>query len=655
MQKREEVHPHCEGGCCCKHSHAEKDTGKVGVYMRLFAAFFLLAGGMLLTHHNAYLFSREEARLAWYLVAYLLVALPVMREAWECIQKRDFFNEFTLMLLASIGAFAIGEYPEGVAVMLFYSVGEMLQEHAVRKAKDNIGQLLDVRPSRARVCRPSGIVEVAPHEVAIGETIEVSPGGRVPLDGILETDFAWFDTSSLTGESVPRKVCKDGKVMAGTIVTDRVIRLRVTAVFEQSTFARVLALVEEASKRKAASELFIRKMARIYTPIVFGLALLTVFVPWVYSLFNPAWMFDGTYWLYNALMFLVISCPCALVISIPLSYFTAIGAASRQGILFKGGNVLDAAASVNTVVFDKTGTLTEGVFTVRSVIPAPGESEETLLLRMASLEQGSSHPIAKAIVAYTRSKGLVFEPADGVQEIAGRGLKGTVGGKSYLVGNYRLLQENGVREIPDHPEQGEGTVVALACDGVYGGAVRLADALKPDAGKAIARLKSMGIEKIQILSGDKQEIVRTFAGKAGIPESFGDLLPEDKVRHIETLKCQPGVHVAFVGDGMNDAPALALSDVGMAMGGLGSDAAIESADVVLQTDSLLRIADAVRMGRHTRLVVWENVVLTLGTKLAVLLLGFWGIATLWEAVFADVGVALLAVLNTMQLRIRHEK
>ena len=510
-----------------------------------------------------------------------------MHEAWESFRHRDFFNEFTLMLLASVGALAIGEYPEGVAVMLFYSIGEMLQERAVRKAKENIGQLLDVRPSRVRVCRAGGTEEVAPHEVVVGETIEVSPGGRIPLDGTLENEFA-------------------------------------------------------------------RRMARVYTPVVFLLALLTFLLPWIYAQMNPSWAFDGRQWLYNSLMFLVISCPCALVISIPLSYFTAIGAASRRGILFKGGNVLDAIAQVNAVVFDKTGTLTEGVFTIRRLSPAIGISDEQLLHAMAQLEQASSHPVAKAVVAYARAAGLSLASAVAVEEIPGRGLRGKIGENLYLVGNFRLLEENAVRGLPPLDERPKGTIVALACNGIYQGVAVLSDALRPDAASAIARLRTLGMEKIQVLSGDKQEIVRTFAAQVGITEAFGDLLPEDKLRHIEDLKHSLKVHAAFVGDGMNDAPALALSDVGLAMGGLGSDAAIESADVVLQTDSLSRIADAIRMGRRTRRVVWENVVLALGTKILVLLLGFCGVATLWEAVFADVGVALLAVLNTMKLRIHHE-
>ena len=649
--------------CCCnhdetssecqEHSHGEEAANR-RAYFRMGVSALLLFTGIGLGGADTTFFQDLHIRLLWYLAAYLPVGLPVMKEVWENLKKGSVFNEFTLMTLATIGAFYIGEYPEGVAVMLFYSIGEMLQERAVRKAKENIGQLLDVRPSRVRVCRAGGTEEVAPHEVAVGETIEVSPGGRIPLDGTLENEFAWFDTASLTGESVPRKIVRGNQVLAGMIVTDRAIRIRVTSVFEQSTFARVLALVEEASKRKAASELFIRRMARVYTPVVFLLALLTFLLPWIYAQVNPSWAFDGRQWLYNSLMFLVISCPCALVISIPLSYFTAIGAASRRGILFKGGNVLDAIAQVDAVVFDKTGTLTEGVFTIRRLSPAAGITDEQLLHAMAQLEQASSHPVAKAVVAYARSAGLSLAPAVAVEEIPGRGLRGKIGEELYLAGNFRLLEENAVRGLPPLTERPEGTIVALACNGIYQGVAVLSDALRPDAASAIARLRSLGMEKIQVLSGDKQEIVRTFAAQVGITEAFGDLLPEDKLRHIEELKRLSKVHAAFVGDGMNDAPALALSDVGLAMGGLGSDAAIESADVVLQTDSLSRIADAIRMGRRTRRVVWENVVLALGTKLLVLLLGFCGVATLWEAVFADVGVALLAVLNTMKLRIHHE-
>lgn len=602
------------------------------------------------------MFAGRWTRFCWYFAAYMLVAVPVMHEAWETIKQRDVFNEFTLMLLASVGAFAIGEYPEGVAVMLFYSVGEMLQERAVRKAKENIGQLLDVRPSRANVCRPDGSVEeVPPREVAVGDMIMVPPGGRVPLDGIMEDASAWFDTSSLTGESLPRKISKGGNVLAGMIATNSSVRLRVSAVFEESTFARVLALVEEASKRKAASELFIRRMARVYTPAVFLLALLTVLVPWCYSLVDASWVFNLRYWAYNALMFLVISCPCALVISIPLSYFTAIGAASRAGVLFKGGNVLDAAAQINTVVFDKTGTLTEGRFTVRSIRPVDGVTEDELLRDMLMLEQTSSHPIAKAVVEYARGRGIVSSSEVPVEAVPGYGLRAISGGKAFLAGNYRFLKENGTVNVPPEGCNPESTTVFLACDGIYRGAVSLSDALRPSAAPLVALLKRMGIGKIQILSGDNQEIVRTFAAEAGIVDAFGDLLPEDKVKHIEMLKSDAANHVAFVGDGMNDAPALALSDVGIAMGGLGCDAAIESADIVVQTDNLSRVAVAIQMGKHTRKVVWQNIIAALGVKVCVLLLGFAGVANLWEAVFADVGVALLAVLNTMQLRMRNDE
>lgn len=644
---------HC--GCC--DDNCGETKGQKKLYFRLSASMLMLLGGLVVSWEFSDMFVGKWTRFCWYFVAYLLVAVPVMREAWETIKQRDIFNEFTLMLLASVGAFAIGEYPEGVAVMLFYSIGEMLQERAVRKAKENIGQLLDVRPSQANICRPDGSVEeVSPREVAVGDIIMVSPGGRVPLDGVMETDSAWFDTSSLTGESLPRKISKGGTVLAGMIVTNSSVRLRVSAVFEESTFARVLALVEEASKRKAASELFIRRMARVYTPAVFLLALLTVLVPWCYSMFDVSWVFDLRHWTYNALMFLVISCPCALVISVPLSYFTAIGAASRVGVLLKGGNVLDAAAKINTVVFDKTGTLTEGRFTVRSIYPVEGITEDELLGDMLMLEQASSHPIAKAITEYAKGeRGIICSSKVTVEAVPGCGLRAVSAGRVFLVGNYRLLKENNVANIPQESDKPESTTVFLACDGIYKGSVCLSDALKPAAAPLVTRLKRMNIRKIQILSGDNHEIVRTFAAKAGIEDAFGDLLPEDKVKHIEGLKSDVANHVAFVGDGMNDAPALALSDVGIAMGGLGCDAAIESADIVIQTDNLSRVATAIKMGKHTRKVVWQNVIASLGVKLCVLLLGFAGVANLWEAVFADIGVALLAVLNTMQLRMRNDE
>lgn len=608
----------------------------------------MLAAGLMLGNVEGVGFFQGGVEFAWYVLAYLPVGLPVWKEAWGEIRKGDVFNEFTLMSLASVGALGIGEYPEAVAVMLFYSIGEAFQERAVDRAKRNISDLLDVRPETVDVLREGEWRSVHPQEVMVGEVIEVKTGGRVPLDGSLMEGKASFDTAALTGESVPRTIRQGEEVLAGMIVTDRVIRMQVTRPYAESALSRILEMVEHASERKAPAELFIRKFARVYTPAVFGLAVLIVVVPWVWSLTHDGFVFEVSEWLYRALVFLVISCPCALVVSIPLGYFSGIGAASRLGVLFKGGNYLHAITKIDTVVFDKTGTLTKGVFEVQAVETAGGMTAGEVVAWVAAAEQHSTHPIARAVARYAERQGIrVAEVAD-VEEVAGCGLRAKVGGKEVLAGNTRLLENYGVA-YPAELRAVEGTMVACAVDGQYVGYLLLADCLKDDAVRAVADLKAAGIREVEILSGDKQAIVSAFAARVGVAAAYGDLLPEGKVAHIETLR-KAGRRVAFVGDGMNDAPVLALSDVGIAMGGLGSDAAIETADVVIQTDQPSRVATAVRAGRVTLRVVWQNIVLAFGVKFAVLLLGAWGMATMWEAVFADVGVALLAVLNAVRIQ-----
>ena len=608
----------------------------------------MLAVGLVLGKVEEVGFFQGGVEFAWYVLAYLPVGLPVWKEAWGEIRKGDVFNEFTLMSLASVGALGIGEYPEAVAVMLFYSIGEAFQERAVDRAKRNISDLLDVRPETVDVLREGEWRSVHPQEVMVGEVIEVKTGGRVPLDGSLMEGKASFDTAALTGESVPRTIRQGEEVLAGMIVTDRVIRMQVTRPYAESALSRILEMVEHASERKAPAELFIRKFARVYTPAVFGLAVLIVVVPWVWSLTHDGFVFEVSEWLYRALVFLVISCPCALVVSIPLGYFSGIGAASRLGVLFKGGNYLHAITKIDTVVFDKTGTLTKGVFEVQAVETAGGMTAGEVVAWVAAAEQHSTHPIARAVARYAERQGIrVAEVAD-VEEVAGCGLRAKVGGKEVLAGNTRLLENYGVA-YPAELRAVEGTMVVCAVDGQYAGYLLLADCLKDDAVRAVADLKAAGIREVEILSGDKQAIVSAFAARVGVAAAYGDLLPEGKVAHIETLR-KAGRRVAFVGDGMNDAPVLALSDVGIAMGGLGSDAAIETADVVIQTDQPSRVATAVRAGRVTLRVVWQNIVLAFGVKFAVLLLGAWGMATMWEAVFADVGVALLVVLNAVRIQ-----
>ncbi len=465
----------------------------------------------------------------------------------------------------------------------------------------------------------------------------------------MQNEVAAFNTAALTGESVPRNIRKGEEVLAGMIVTDKVIRIKVTRPFDKSALARILELVQNASERKAPAELFIRKFARIYTPIVIVLAVLIVLSPLVYSLINPAFVFTFNDWLYRALVFLVISCPCALVVSIPLGYFGVSERHPDWVFYSKGGNYLDAITRINTVVFDKTGTLTKGTFEVQACKSAGEISEEELVKLVASVESDSTHPIAKAVVNYAKEQNIECIAVTGTKEFAGYGLEATINGTTVLVGNCRLLSKFDI-SYPEELLEITDTIVVCAVGNRYAGYLLLADALKEDAKAAIDNLKALNIENIQILSGDKQSIVTNFAEKLGISEAYGDLLPEGKVKHLEELRQDEANQIAFVGDGMNDAPVLALSHVGIAMGGLGSDAAIETADVVIQTDQPSKVAEAIKVGRLTRRIIWQNVSLAFGVKLLVLILGAGGLATLWEAVFADVGVALLAIMNAVRIQ-----
>lgn len=644
---------HCS---CCAHTHEcapekhiEKKESIFAEYWKVGLSFILLISGIIMNALELPFFREGYFSLIWYVVAYLPVGLPVMKEAWESMKDKDYFSEFTLMFVATLGAFYIGEYPEGVAVMLFYSVGELFQEKAVDKAKRNIGALLDVRPEEAAVVRDERVVIENPQSVKVGETIEIKTGGRVPLDGMMLNEVAAFNTAALTGESVPRSIRMGEEVLAGMIVTDKVIRIKVIRPFDKSALARILELVQNASERKAPAELFIRKFARVYTPIVIGLAVLIVLLPFIYSLITPQFLFTFNDWLYRALVFLVISCPCALVVSIPLGYFGGIGAASRLGILFKGGNYLDAVTKINTVVFDKTGTLTKGTFEVQFCNCESGVSEEELIRMIASVESSSTHPIAKAVVNYAGQRDIELSSVTDSKEYAGLGLEAAVNGIQVLAGNGRLLSKFQI-EYPPELLSITDTIVVCAIGNKYAGYLLLSDSLKEDAKIAIQNLKALGIQNIQILSGDKQSIVSNFAEKLGISEAYGDLLPDGKVKHLEELRQHTENQVAFVGDGMNDAPVLALSNVGIAMGGLGSDAAIETADVVIQTDQPSKVAEAIKVGKLTRRIVWQNISLAFGVKLLVLILGAGGLATLWEAVFADVGVALIAIMNAVRIQ-----
>lgn len=646
MKETEECGMHTQGGCCCcgksdNPEHAEESSSIAWPII----SFILLIAGLILRHTGMEWFSWQGVELAWFMIAFLPVGLPVIKEAWEAALQKDYFSEFSLMVIASIGAFCIGEYPEAVAVMLFYTIGEMLQGHAVSRASRNISQLLDVRPERTDVLREGVYVNVAPQEIKMGEQIEVKPGERVSLDGVLLEERAMFDTSALTGESMPRTINKGEEVLAGMIVYGQAVHIQVNRPFEQSALARILTLVKDASERKAPTELFIRRFARIYTPVVISLALLIILIPAFVGMIVPSFHYVFSDWLYRGLVFLVISCPCALVISVPLGYFGGIGAASRAGILFKGGNYLDAITRVNTIAFDKTGTLTTGRFEVIGM-KNKGISGSELLGILLSVEQKSTHPVAQAVVRYATKQKAAAVAVSAMHELAGHGVEAVVNGRDVLVGNIRLLTERGIN-VPEEVSDSVATVVVCAVDGEYAGHLFLSDTLKEDAQEAVTRLKKLNITDITLLSGDKQQIVDSFAGHLGIDKAYGNLLPEDKATRIEQMTAEPDRFVAFVGDGLNDAPVLALSDVGIAMGGLGSDAAIESADIVIQTDQPSKVATAIIIGRTTRNIVRQNIVGAVGVKMLVLLAGALGYATLWGAVFADVGVALLAVLNSV--------
>lgn len=634
------AHTHTHAGDC-GHTHDQQGTGF------LILSFLLLVGGVILRYLQLPFWMIPGVEVLWFLLAFLPVGFPVMVEVWKSIRQKDIFNEFSLMLLATIGAFCIGEYPEGVAVMLFYSVGERVQHRAVDRARRNIRRLLDVRPEKALVLRQGKELSVFPGEVEVGEMIMVKPGERIPLDGLLQEEYALFDTSALTGESLPRTINRGEEVLAGMIVSGQAIRLKVTKPYEQSALARILALVQDASERKAPAELFIRRFARIYTPVVFLLALSIMLLPALVAAFHPGFDYFFKDWAYRGLVFLVISCPCALVISVPLGYFGGIGAASRKGILFKGGNYLDAITHVNTVVFDKTGTLTTGHFQVFSM-EADTVSSQRLLSILLTLEEKSTHPVAQAVTRYALQEGAGRIGVTHLQEYPGYGLEGVIEGKNVLVGNIRLLTDRGIT-VPAGISERVATVVVCAIAGKYAGHLLLSDTLKADAVEAIGRLKQLHIDNIQLLSGDKKEIVAIFAKTSGIRHARGGLLPEDKAAYLEKLNAEAGVSAAFVGDGMNDAPVLALSDVGIAMGGLGADAAIESADVVIQTDQPSKVATAISIGRATRRIVKQNIAGAIGVKSLILIAGACGFVTLWAAVFADVGVALLAVLNSVRI------
>ena len=574
------------------------------------------------------------------LVAYFLAGRKVLELAFRKSKRGDVFNEFVLMSVATIGAFIIQEYEEGVAVMVFYQIGEWFQDAAVNRAKRNIKALLDIRPDQVTVIRNGKAEVLNPSKVSLGETITIKPGEKVALDGMLLSENASFNTAALTGESKPDTKYKGESILAGMVNLNTVAEVRVNALFKDSKLSQILAMVQDATARKSQTQLFISRFAKVYTPIVFFLAVAVCFAPYF---FVDDYNFQT--WFYRALVFLVISCPCALVVSIPLGYFGGIGLASRNGILFKGGNFLDAMTKVNTVVMDKTGTLTKGVFKVQEIVPHEMDKNELLRIT-AALERNSTHPVAKAVTEHAGNPDNEIK-ATNVEEIPGYGLKGLVENMEVLGGNLKLLRKFNVT-FPSEIEKIVDTVVVVAINGKYSGYITIADEIKPDALEAIKALHDLKIQTV-MLSGDKQSVVDKVAEALGIDAAYGDLLPDGKVEKVQQLKNE-GRNISFAGDGVNDAPVVALADVGIAMGGLGSDATIETADVVIQNDQPSKIVSAIKVGKITRNIVWQNIVMAMVVKVFVLILGAGGVATLWEAVIADVGVALLAILNAVRIQ-----
>ena len=636
--KNSHNHDH-EDGHGHDHSYESGSTGKL--FLPAIISFLLLITAIALDNWIAQGWFNGYVRIICYSIAYVPVGLPVIKDAFVSIAKGDVFSEFLLMTIATVGAFFIGEYPEAVAVMLFYAVGEAFQTIAVTRAKGNIKALLDQRPDEVTVLINGQTKNVKAETVEIGSVIRLKPGEKLALDGILESENASFNTAALTGESIPDTKIKGESVLAGMINLKTVSTVKVTTAYSDSKLSKILELVQTATSQKAPTELFIRKFAKVYTPIVVLATLAICFLPYF---FIQDYSFKE--WLYRALIFLVISCPCALVISIPLGYFGGIGAASRNGILFKGSNFLDAIANIQNVVMDKTGTLTEGVFQVQDVLLNPGFDEKEILQMVNAIEGLSSHPVATAIHQYAGPIDENIHLSD-TEEIAGYGLKATVNNKALLVGNFKLLDKFNIHYNVD-PATIVYTTIAIADNNQFAGYITIADKIKKDAAISIQKLKQLNV-KPTMLSGDKSTVVKHVADQLQIPNAFGDLLPEDKVSKLKEIKAGNQT-VAFVGDGVNDAPVVALSDVGIAMGGLGSDATIETADIVIQDDKPSKIPVAINIGKQTKKIVWQNITLAFVVKAFVLILGAGGLATMWEAVFADVGVSLIAILNAVRIQ-----
>lgn len=587
-------------------------------------------------------FLTGAAAVMLYGMAYLIIGFDVLKEAVEGLKGGKVFNENTLMAIATIGAFAIKQYPEAVFVMFFYKIGELFEDIAVKNSRSSITALLDIRPDHAWLKLGNAVKETSPEKIKVGDVIVVKPGEKVPLDGIVTDGSAYLDTAALTGETKPSFVKEGDKVLSGTICKNSTLEVRVEKEYGESTVAKILEMVENASEKKAPAENFITQFSKIYTPlVVFGALLLATI---------PPLFFGGAFtdWLYRALVFLVISCPCALVISIPLSFFGGIGAASRAGVLVKGSNYLEALTHVKTFVFDKTGTLTKGKFAVTKVLPNEGVSETELVFLAACCEQFSPHPIARSIVDYYDGELKKGDVSDS-QELVGLGVSANHDGKTIYCGNAKLMK----KVLPETklPESEIGTQVYVAYDGKYVGSLEVADVIKEDSKEAVSDLRAAGVQKIVMLTGDARKVGEGVARELGLDDVKTELLPQDKLEEVEKLKTELDGQdkLAFVGDGLNDTPVLAQSDVGIAMGALGSDAAVEAADVVLMSDEPSAIVRVMKIARRTKRIVWENISFALGVKAVCLLLGALGIAGMWQAVFADVGVTVIAVLNSLRV------
>lgn len=611
-------------------------------YKEAFISTLLLTGALIFEHFVSFEDS-QYLYLILYGLSYLAVGGSVWIQAFNSLKKGTLFSEFFLMGIATIGAFALGEYAEGVAVMLFYTIGEYAQHGAVHRARNSIKKLIDQQPDIAFVERNGETIEVHPSKLDLGEVVLVRPGAKVPLDGELITERASFNTAALTGESKPMTINAGEEVWAGSINQDTVVRIKVTSTFKDTKLSGILNMVQEASKRKAPTQRFITKFAKVYTPIVVWLAVAITFLPY---LFVESYVFQD--WFYRALIFLVVSCPCGLVISVPLGYFGGIGAASGNGILFKGSDYLDQLRKMNILFMDKTGTLTKGSFEVQSVKTYNGFSESELIKYAASLEKHSTHPIGKAILSYKNVQELL--PVTEQQEVSGKGLKGIINGKNVLVGNMDLLKDHQVK-FAENLFSEPYTYIHIAVDGELVGTLCIADEIKEDSKRAIQELKERGVQKLVVLSGDNQEVVTYVANQLGIDEAHGNLLPDEKFKLVEEAIGKGNI-VGFMGDGVNDAPVITLSDVGIAMGGIGSDATVETADVVIQNDQTSKLPLAIDISKFTHRIVWQNIFFALGIKVLVMSLASFGIATMWEAIFADVGVALIAIGNAIRIQNR---